>query len=997
MTLLPAAVDAARPNDLAALIESPPVDGLDAWATSILRHLEQQETGARLRLLPRLSEVLSSRQLEDRTAQHLRLLQLTTDASTPPTEIAEACLLLAGAGAPLDACQGLTRLGRMARAGNERAIGEMIFLVYLAVCDTAGGVTGPPLSHTRPAEDASAAQLDSVLPILSTHDVPHLAAAVQQIRASRAGTTPDLLAGIAAAEVCLLATQVESSDGDWVAWNRGRAARGLAFAVPPGGEARFEGYIAYARDRGLHPAFVAHLTNRWAAALARVGRFGDAHAIRTAQLAELAGVEQGQEVLGRTVVVLQRLSSQWRYGGDLGRAVDYSNQATDLFDRVQDQLTSNSRAAEYLSRAGLLKALGDADGALENALKAQQLYDEDPYAVHGQWEAVQQVIHVHPDPNQAQLIAKTVMDAFDRGEIPVAVRRSCVRTACHALAAFDQTRAVQGLTRLIKGPDDREVTRLDVLVLMELAEILADPTERTATAEQAVHAARGQHDSLLRSRSLLLLSRCQHGADNLAAAEASAREGLGLLSDSLVQLTAQGQEKVAELVRTDLSAVFDLAVATADGDLALRAVEAGRAIRLAALLRLRPEELPESVRAALAEATATSQATHDADPRNRHVATQAIPAVTKALDSALGRLLRCVGTGEWRTDPTHLRRTFPDTHLVAISAFRDTIRWVWWPPHQAPTAGVSSLSSTAARLVDAYASGSASSIPGDGAAGLDEILPSSLVAHLREADEGTKVLICPTGRLWHIPYPAIRIDRDRRLIDAATITLTPSLQFAAELAGRSPRATPRSAAGYCNPQLPGASAENHALSQTWGNDYIPLDGVTQVGTGMATIGAAVLSTHATSDPGLAQAILDHHGNRLSAGQCVTRHFPDSVILGTCHGYGRDLGNDPIGLLTVIASRGAVWVAGGHQDLNDATIGWILAHTYPALHAGTPLPTALRNAQRLYLSHLTSRTFDSDLAQIVADAGGPIIAAHPRFWALTTTGPSVPPGHPIGQP
>src|SRR5207245_614820 len=104
---------------------------------------------------------------------------------------------------------------------------------------------------------------------------------------------------------------------------------------------------------------------------------------------------------------------------------------------------------------------------------------------------------------------------------------------------------------------------------------------------RAVELADAQGNQLLGAQSRMLLARCLAETANLLreAAEVG-RQGLDDLLTTLAGLTADGGERVLDELRGDLVVLFDTAVRLDDGDLALRTVEAGRAIRLAAMIRL---------------------------------------------------------------------------------------------------------------------------------------------------------------------------------------------------------------------------------------------------------------------------------------------------------------------------------------------------------------------------------------------------------------------------
>ncbi len=569
--------------------------------------------------------------------------------------------------------------------------------------------------------------------------------------------------------------------------------------------------------------------------------------------------------------------------------------------------------------------------------------------------------------------------------------------------ATDKALALQTL-RKAAAISDRNRSRVSVLSRFTAARALLadDPLEATAWAVEAVVASRRQHNVLLRARAELLLVRGRQATGDLDVGRSMSRTALKHLADCLVGLTAEGESNLLDGVGDDLRAIFDLAVQVDDAPLALQVAEMGRALRLAAVMRLDLERLPTTVREALAQtafAARVSDTNRAGGPVGSAPSREAVQTAlhaASALEAAAGEIFRTVVVDPVM-DLAQIRSAFPFAHLLTLSEHDGTIRWAWWPRGAGvePSAGSRPVPRRLESLLEGYSGGHAALLPGDVVAPLAALLPEPLCRALASAATPVPLMISPMGRLWHVPFAAIPIagPDGPLLMHKATITLIPSLRLAHDLAEREARRPSPSdqVAGYCNPYLPGAKMEERSLSEIWGQSYRELDGVTSFGK-VADISIEVMATHSTNSPGLAQAVVDHRRSALTAGQCITREFSRIVVLGTCHGYGNsDGGNEPIGLLTVISARGATWVAGGHQHLHDATVGWLLSRAYQHLRAGAALPAAIRAAQRTYLDHLASGPdrMDPDLRAIVEQAGGPDAARQPWCWALSVVGPAAP--------
>lgn len=961
----------------AALLASRPQSANGSvWASNVL---------AAAQLLPgeQESELLrvatAVREWSGSTPRHQAWAEMLVASQTGTRkQIVDSCAALITEGDPATATLGLNPLMIRARRSGERFTSELLLMAHLAVIDNADAAQPFTPHHDYPGQEAHEA-ITRAWSLVCALDLPGLADHLEAVLPSTG--KDEWLAW--AIRLTITALRSEPRVCENAEWLRGRALRTFYFAIPTDGYLRFPGYWPYVARRNVGPGWAALAAERWAESLMVRGRFREA----------LDLLEEHRLALGtgwdQPVAFTRILGAQgraWRFGGDPHRALDYSNRALHLIEPFPAAgLNSNALAGYWINRSYALEAIGDKEGAYDAATKSRSQYKRVRTLKVGRVEARALQISTDTDRVRALDRARALLDG---DPLPSPVEADTLRRIALCLAEAHDAYAFTVFERAFAATRPDAATRIRAVIAIEAARLwVKEPAGGPARvsaiewARRAVDTTDLLHSPLLKARARLLHAHLLI-APRPGEAVQLAHTALDELTLASAELTASGVENIVNSVRQDLVALLELAIDRQDGRLALRIFESGRSVRLAAMLALRLEDLPPSIRQALAEVTL---ARRNEVPLHGSLHDYTAAHSTTEIEDVCGKTLSGILLGA-PLEARHIRETFPLVHLVATSAREDMLLWMWWPPgRDDPLCGREKLSRRAVGLIEGYGNGTASQIPGDTAQPLIELLPGPLITRIREeADGPVSVMLCPAGSLWNIPYPAIPIG-DQRLSDVADLNLTPSLRWAAQVAATS-KAQQQPRAGvqaYFNPVLSGASLERVACGQAWG-DFAELDGVTSFGTTEPSE-ISIISTHATPDVGFSQQLLDHKDETLSAAQCLTRTFSPTVFLGTCHGFSAraQAGDEPIGLLTVINARGARWVVGGHQRLYDPTIGWILSQTYKHLANGCNLFKALRLAQAAYLQACRKPGRYPDLDTILAAMPGE--GDNPWYWALTISG------------
>ncbi|WP_330185984.1 CHAT domain-containing protein (plasmid) [Nocardia sp. NBC_01503] len=940
------------------------------------------------------------------------LVQTAAQSRDLPAMVLASCGL-AAAGDPVHAAIGLAGIGRQARITGLRTAAELIYLALLAITDRADPDTAAPVLSGPTGTGEGAVVIARAWHVLT--DSETLAQHLEEQSRNTAIAGPadgPIAAGLCAAAACAR-TASRSYPTDFQ-WARGRALYGIGFALTVHGSDRFESYLRYAADHHVAASVRASLTERWTQGLIMSGRWSESLAHLQASHAEL--VTQGAGAAAESVI-LRGIARAWRVAGDPEQALTISDQAVAL--ATSPGLSAATVAGIWLNRSAVLMELDQNNDAYHAAAQAFEQYSKNRLTSVGRLEAEAYMLPADPDRARATRLARALVERDTIELLPRPTRSDALARAAEVLMASDPVLALDAFQRAIGTATPTH--RIAVTAPLRAARALFTLADRTGItdadpvtyARMAVVAADSQHNRLLGAQAKLLCARC------LAADPATQREALTLgyaalkeLGQTLAGLTADSGRHVLTSVRPDLVALFDLAVAQRDGELALRVAEAGRSIRLMAMLRMNLDDLPADIRQSFAQIAVAERAAQgdtgfggadldeDGDRAARTCAVRSRDHASQDLEHSYGRVFRAMSTAP-PADPSTVRHRFPTAHILTLHELDGTVRWTWWPPHtKAPWCGRHALRARTEGLIAAYADGTARTWPGDLTGPLSVLLPQELQQFLLQSgtDHPIDLLVAIFGRLWHVPLLSVPIGaHGRPLVAHARVSVIPSLtmavhvaEHAATISSLTELSSHVAVTGYCHPKMDGARTERRLLEGTW-PAFVPLDRVDQLGT---AADLTVAATHADALPGLRQALHDHTGGTLSAARCLPRSFSPIVVLGACYGFGtvdaQSSDDEPIGLLTVIGARGAVWVVGGHQRLRDLPIGWILGRTYAAMASGLTLHDALRTAQLEYLTAAEgSESSDPELRAVldtVRRECGPSAAAAPWCWALTIVGP-----------
>ncbi|WP_328834754.1 CHAT domain-containing protein [Streptomyces europaeiscabiei] len=986
------------------LTQEPPVqEDAGTWCDELL-HLIMQMPGEMHELALTAASRLDARAVQERDTAAAAMFVAYFAAERDRTVLLRTTDTLIRVGDPLTALFAFHKLRARTRTFGLVFHAEALAVGALAALDRIDGFCPPPLglylgtdegNRTDGPGDAALSELwaalvsrdsDRVAELIAGHGAPH--------------ADDPLLAPLYALCDDLLRTPQAYAPVD-VPKMRGRLLRGLAYAVPKLGCDRFRLYTRYADAAGISDAQRMVLYERWGQALTMTGRLPEALAMLAEPQETATGLAAAQ--------ILRGTARIWRVAGDYDAALD-------LNDRAMAAVAGTDASATvlgnlWLNRAYTLLGMNRNADAFAAVQMAERWYGKNPFAIIGMAEARGLRCACDPDPAAGVAVAREILALDDQNVLPGQIRGTAVLQAGKALAAEDPVKAVDAFERVMAPKPGNRAVRDEILSGLAAARLVwahqdggrLAGADGLALARRTHATALEQNNRLLSARSGLMLSRWLAAADHTE--RDMPRVALAALDDlgsALAGLTVDAGRRILEELRDDLQVAFDSAVRLNDGHLALRIAETGRALRLMALLRIRPQEMPDDIRRAVAALSAAERAVEGDLPDNEVQTEPGVRAAAAAravvhadeIEQQAGRIFRNL-VAEPPLDITRARALFPRVELLCLSEHLDTVRWVWWPPdEEVPRAGVITLAPRVLRLLDAYAGGTVSAVPGDTVMGLETILPAPLREKLLADPGAADLLIVPGGRIWRVPLAALPLGEERReLCSVARLTVSASLSMAtlvAEQALTAWNAGPTRAAGYFNDNLPGAKDEATELEEY--EAFVAWQGLDAAREALSSPGAfefGVLSTHGRPGQGLAQAVEDHMTRRLTAGEALLLTFPHVTALPVCFGMDAAHLEEPIGLVTVAQARGAVWVVGGYQQLRDRTTGWVLSRTYRRMRQGAHLIDALRASQDEYLAALREPSrADVDLTSILASMGE-LAARQPGCWALTVVGPPHP--------
>lgn len=231
----------------------------------------------------------------------------------------------------------------------------------------------------------------------------------------------------------------------------------------------------------------------------------------------------------------------------------------------------------------------------------------------------------------------------------------------------------------------------------------------------------------------------------------------------------------------------------------------------------------------------------------------------------------------------------------------------------------------------------------------EELLPPELITGLAAPDV-EQLLVVPDPEFWNLPWSALCVGYDARLVDLVAVSLSPALALLESEArsGTSDRLAHAWLAGVAD-----IDVEIGALRDAFGNDLRLASSGTEL---MAVLrdepdtGVVVISVHGQGENGLAHGVVLSPGVELTAAHILGWRMPRTVIVGAC--WTARINPDPLGdqlaLATLAIAKGANSVVGAIYPLPDVPEPSPTATLLSALYRRLPETTvarALGDAQR----------------------------------------------------
>lgn len=240
------------------------------------------------------------------------------------------------------------------------------------------------------------------------------------------------------------------------------------------------------------------------------------------------------------------------------------------------------------------------------------------------------------------------------------------------------------------------------------------------------------------------------------------------------------------------------------------------------------------------------------------------------------------------------------------------------------------------------------------------LLPPELLNLLDEVDPDNPLAltVVPSGVLA-IPFAALPISEDYLLVDLASISTVQSLQTALTLANSDPSdadATPIDLAIYDFTRLTYTRQEYDVLKahRPHAREITSLAALKDAIDNprlRGHVGVLALAIHGSSGiDGWSQTKQLPSGERLTAGHILQWYIPRLVVAGSCNTSIRtDSDGELGGFPMAFQLRGATTIIGTLYDVEDRATAQIMGLFYAALDAGHTPASALREAQRSWIS------------------------------------------------
>lgn len=279
----------------------------------------------------------------------------------------------------------------------------------------------------------------------------------------------------------------------------------------------------------------------------------------------------------------------------------------------------------------------------------------------------------------------------------------------------------------------------------------------------------------------------------------------------------------------------------------------------------------------------------------------------------------------------------------------------------------------------------------------ERLLPLELVRALEHTPSTVDVVVIPDGWLSRVPWPALRLRSQARLISQADVIVVPAVSL---LTDERPLTARNTGVGACISYLERSGWEPLSIGAE--QKFLQSVGVSPVSTisewtaqllsvtagedpaGWAYFAghgddAADSSTPETSRPEIGVALIESDGTRIGLVELLAVPWPDLVVFGGCFtsrlGWNVSSGLAPLGLAVAAMAGGASSVIGGSSELLDDVAAALLVGSFRSqgvmsryIESDEHPSRLLAVAQRQWLASVPT--------------GSPALSA-PICWARTT--------------
>lgn len=224
------------------------------------------------------------------------------------------------------------------------------------------------------------------------------------------------------------------------------------------------------------------------------------------------------------------------------------------------------------------------------------------------------------------------------------------------------------------------------------------------------------------------------------------------------------------------------------------------------------------------------------------------------------------------------------------------------------------------------------------------LLPQALRAELVKTVEARNLIVVPGSVLAALPWPALRLEDGRLLLESASIQIVPAL---AVLTRTAPVPAPGPIVTYLDAEV--SSGREEAALELLHHERVTSRDELLDALHRSKPSGAYIALHGDG-VGLKQHLLFHDGGRISAATALTLDWPSWVVFAACfvgHVPG-DRGEEPLGLPISCVLGGASAVIGGIVGVGDVAAGRLAPETVRRIVEGKHPAAALREAQLGYV-------------------------------------------------